>query len=295
MKLVTFVVDENEKLGALEENRVIDLREARILQLLSQGLKVDEAVRRACCEIADCMVRFIEGGEETLAIAKEAEEFALKHEEFGRALYYLKDIELRAPIPKPPMVLNMFGSLYRPFPVSNFQFKSLTGLIGPNDPIVIPKEISDVGAVYECELAIVIGKKGRRIPNDASAYDYVYGYTMYNDVTDYGGQIENRFNRKIYDTFCIIGPCIATKDEIGDPYSLTKRVWVNGQSATDVNPEALREIPEFVSFPSRTLTLHPGTIISTGAPNAGRIKPGDIVELEITKIGKMTNPVVAEK
>lgn len=297
MKLVTFVVDGNEKLGTLKAHGVIDIREARALQLLYQGLPVDKAVEKACCEIPDCMIKFIEGGEETLAIAKEAEKFALEHKEFGSILHHLKDVTLKPPVPRPPMVLNTNGSLYRPFAVSGFKFKSTTptGLIGPFGTIVIPKEISDFGAVFECELAIVIGKKGRRIANDRTAYDYVYGYTVYNDVTDYGKQIEGIFNFKICDTFCSIGPCIVTKDEIKNPHNVTKRAWVNGKLATECNPEALRKIPEFVSAPSKTFTLHPGTIISTGAPNAGRIKPGDVIELEIPEIGKMRQPVIAER
>lgn len=171
----------------------------------------------------------------------------------------------------------------------------MTGMIGPFGTIVVPKEISDFGAVFECELALVIGKKGRRIANDESAFDYVYGYTVYNDVTDYGKQIKGEFNYKLYDTFCSIGPCIVTKDEIEDPYNLTKRAWVNGQLATECNPKALRKIPEFVAEPAKTFTLYPGTIISTGAPNAGRLKHADVIELEIDRIGRMRFPVIVEQ
>lgn len=295
MKLVTFVVDGLEKIGVLKEQRVIDIKEARTLQLIFQGMSPSEAIKKASNEIPDCMVEFIEGGEKTLAIAGEAADFALKHVRFDRVLRRMENVKLKAPIPKPPMVLNMNGSMYRPFPVSGFKYKSVTGMIGPFDTIVIPREISDFGAVFECELALVIGKRGRRIANDESAFDCVFGYTVYNDVTDYGKQMKGVFNFKIYDTFCSIGPCIVTKDEIENPYNLTKRAWVNGQLATDCNPKALRKIPEFVSEPSQTLALHPGTIISTGAANAGRLKHGDVVELEIEKIGRMRFPVISEE
>ncbi len=294
MKLVTFVVDEQEKIGALKEHRIVDLREARILQLMFQGIQSDKAVAMASLEIPDSMIRFIEGGEATLATARGAQEFALKHADFGVIMRSLDDVKLKAPIPKPPMVLNMNGSMYRRFPVNGFKYKSVTGMIGPFDTIVVPKEISDFGAVFECELALVMGKKGRRVPNDESAFDYIYGYTVYNDVTDYGKQMKGEFNYKLYDTFCSIGPCIVTKDEIEDPYNLTKRAWVNGQLATECNPKAVRMIPEFVAEPAKTFTLYPGTVISTGAPNSGRLKHGDIVELEIDKIGRMRFPVIVE-
>jgi 2-keto-4-pentenoate hydratase/2-oxohepta-3-ene-1,7-dioic acid hydratase in catechol pathway len=241
------------------------------------------------------MVRFIETGEEGLTKAQESQDYAIKNSEISNAVHLLEDVKLKAPVPRPPMILNM-GNAYRPAKIDSFTFKPLTGVIGPSDPIVIPKEISDFGAVFECEIGIIIGKKGRRIPNDEAAYDYVYGYTIYNDVTDYGRQMKGAFNMKIFDTFCPMGPCITTKEEIEDLYSLTKRAWVNGQLATQRSTkEMLHKIPEFISVPSMTLTLQPGTVISTGAANTGRIRSGDVLELEITKMGRISNPVIAEQ
>jgi len=295
MKLVRFITNNKIKVGALTGDYVIDLREARSLQLLSFGLSIEDALQRGYDEISDCMIDFIEGGEETLKIAREATDFAMKNTDYRKVKHLLKDVKLLAPIPKPPMILNM-GNAYRPFPLNGFTFKPVTGVVGPNDPIVIPKEISDFGAVWEIEIGIVIGKKGRRIPNNETAYDYVYGYTIYNDVTDYGKQIGEIFGSKIHDTFCPMGPCIVTKDEIEDPHNLIKRAWVNGKLASERSTrKMMHKIPEFVSIPSQTLTIIPGTIISTGASDSGRIKSGDIVELEITKIGKIRNPVITEK
>jgi acylpyruvate hydrolase len=295
MKLVRFCINYIEKIGALEGDYVVDLREARSLQLLSLGLSIEESIQKGWKEIPDFMIGFIEGGEETLAIAQEATDFVLKNPDFGKAKYLLKDIKLLAPIPRPSMILNM-GNAYRPFPIYNFTFKPVTGVIGPDDPIVIPKEISDFGAVWEIEIGIVIGRKGRRIPNNETAYDYIYGYTIYNDITDYGKQIDGIFGSKLHDTFCPMGPCIVTNDEIEDPHNLIKRTWVNGQLASERSTgEMFHKIPEFVSLPSQTLSLLPGTIISTGASDSGRIKHGDIIELEINKIGKLRNPVITEK
>lgn len=295
MKLVTYVADGQERIGSLSGSSVIDLLEARTLYLLSQGQSVGEASREAARDVPDRMVSFIERGEDALAIARETEGFVKENEGLGKGTHLLRDVKLKAPIPMPPMVLNM-GNAYRPFEIKDFDFKPVTGVIGPDEPIVIPKEISEFGPVFECEIGIVIGKKGRRVPNDTTAYNYVFGYTIYNDVTDYGRQIKGIFDMKIFDTFCPMGPCIVTRDEIDDPHNLIKRAWVNGQLATERSTqEMLHRIPEFVSTPSRTLALQPGTVISTGAVNAGRLKPGDILELEITKIGKIRNPVIAER
>lgn len=294
MKLVRFSVNNKEKIGVLAGDYVVDLREARSLQWLSLGLSVDEVIQKVHKEIPDRMISFIEGGEETLAIAQEATDFVMNNPNFGKAKYFLKEVKLLVPIPQPSMILNM-GNAYRPFPLNGFTFKPITGVIGPDEPIVIPKEISDFGAVWEIEIGIVIGKKGRRIPNNETAYDYIYGYTIYNDITDYGKQIEGTFGSKLHDTFCPMGPCIVTKDEIEDPHNLIQRTWVNGQLASEKSTQGMfHKIPEFVSLPSHTLTLLPGTIISTGASDSGRIKPGDIIEFEITKIGRIRNPVISE-
>ena len=93
-----------------------------------------------------------------------------------------------------------------------------------------------------------------------------------------------------------MGPCIVTKDEIEDPHNLIKRTWVNGKLASEKSTRGMfHKIPEFVSIPSQTLTLLPGTIISTGESDSGRIKNGYIIVFEITKIGKLRNPVITEK
>jgi 2-keto-4-pentenoate hydratase/2-oxohepta-3-ene-1,7-dioic acid hydratase in catechol pathway len=241
------------------------------------------------------MIRFIEKGEEGLRIAKESQEFALKNEGRGANVYSLKDVKLKAPIPRPPMILNS-GNAYRPFKITSFSFKPVTGVVGPDEPIIVPKESTDFGPVFEPEIGVIIGKKGRRIPDDKTAYDYIYGYTIYNDITDYGRQMNNVFDMKIFDTFCPMGPFIATKDEIEDPHNLVKTVWVSGHLAGKRSTrEMLRLVPEFLSVASQTLTLLPGTVISTGAPYSGRIKPGDTLEIEITKLGRLSNPVIAEK
>lgn len=295
MRLVRFQSNNIVRIGALTENTVIDIREARAHLLFEKGLKIEEASRKAGEEIPSDMIEFIEGGEDTLSKAKESMKKIKSKKVTGSIIHNLENVRLLAPIPNPPMILNM-GNAYRPYPITGFTIKPITSLIGPEDPIIIPKEITDFGPVFECEIAIIIGKKGRRIPENDEAYNYVYGYTVYNDITDYGKQIEGLFNSKIHDTFCPMGPCITTRDEIDDPHELAMKVWINGQLACNSSTREMQQrVPTFVSVPSRTLTLIPGTVISTGTPAPGRIRSIDVVEMEIEKIGKLRNPVTIEK
>ena len=295
MKLVTFVKKGVRRVGCLRGDKVVDLGSARVLQLTSSGLSEQDAVTTASTEIPECMTSVIQGGERTLAVMIDCESFAIAGAEEAGLVERPEALKLLTPIPKPPVILNM-GNAYRPQPLGDFTFKPLTGLIGPEDPIVIPREISDFGACYECEIGVVIGKRGRRIPNDDTAYEYVYGYVVYNDVTDYGKQISGTFGSKLHDTFCPVGPWLVTRDEISDPYDLVKRTWVNGMLATERKTAGmLHRIPEFLHLASKTLTLLPGTIVSTGAPDTGRIMPGDVVEMEITGLGRLRNPVVKEE
>lgn len=298
MKLCTFVSKGVEKVGAYQGDRIVDLREARRLQLLSQRVSAKKAAERASQDIPDSMLHFIIGGQRTLSVAKKSEEFATNSKKGTKAVYPLSKTKLKAPLPNPPAIINM-GNAYRPDPIKGFTFKPITGLIGPDEPIIIPKNISEFGAVFEVEIAIVIGKKARLVPNDDSAYDYIYGYTIYNDITDYGRQMDGgqRLQEsKLFDTFCPMGPCIATKDEIEDVYNLSLKSWSNNHLGTNRNTrEILRKIPEFVSVPSQIMTLLPGTIISIGAANSGRLMPGERFELEISGIGKFRNPVITEK
>lgn len=294
MRLVRFQTNNTVRIGALTGDSIIDIREARAHIFLEKGVKIEEALRKARVEIPSDMIEFIEGGEETLSKAKESIERIDIEKVTGALVHRLENVKILAPIPNPPMILNM-GNAYRPYPITGFTIKPITALVNPEDPIIIPREITDFGPVFECELAIVIGKKGRRIPENEGAYDYVYGYTVYNDVTDYGKQIEGRFDSKIHDTFCPMGPCITTREGIDDPHELAIKVWINKQLACNSSTREMQQrVPTFVSVPSRTLTLLPGTVISTGTPAPGRIKPGDVVEMEIEKIGKLRNPVTLE-
>ncbi|MGC8491505.1 MAG: fumarylacetoacetate hydrolase family protein [Syntrophobacteraceae bacterium] len=176
-------------------------------------------------------------------------------------------------------------------------------LTGPGKPIVIPAFLLDYGfedlrVDYEAELAVIIGKKCKNI-KAAEAFDYIFGYTCINDVSQRNIQSGDRsgwFRGKSLDTFGPVGPRIVLQEEIGDPQSLEIRCRLNGKTVQEANTSQMIFPVAFqVEFISKNFTLMPGDIIATGTPaGVGRIGHGDVVEVEIEKIGVLSNPVVEE-
>ena len=176
-------------------------------------------------------------------------------------------------------------------------------LIGPGEPVVIPAFLLDYGfedlrTDYEAELAVIIGKKCKNIKAEA-ALDHIFGYTCINDVSQRNIQSGDRsgwFRGKSLDTFGPVGPRIVPREEIADPQSLRIRCRLNGKTVQDANTsQMIFPIAYQIEFISRNLTLMPGDIIATGTPGGvGRIRHGDVVEVEIEKIGVLSNPVVEE-
>ncbi len=198
--------------------------------------------------------------------------------------------ETRAKIPQFPVVF----------------FKGLNTLQHPGDPIQLPRHLRSNEVDYECELAIVIGQRCKNVSR-ASALDYVLGYTAANDVSardwqkGWGGSQWCR--GKGFDTFCPLGPCLVTPDEIGNPNQLALRTTVNGEILQDWNTnDMIFDVPALIEFLSGSTTLLPGTVILTGTPHGVGmardpvrwLQPGDTVSVEIEKIGTLTNPVVEE-
>ena len=162
---------------------------------------------------------------------------------------------------------------------------------------------------YEGELAVVIGKTGRLI-SEADAMDYVLGYCNTNDLTcrDFQNLTPSWLPGKSCDTFAPIGPWIVTADEVPDPNALAMKTWVNGELRQDSSTaDMIFKVAELISGVSRFFTLRPGDVFLTGTP-AGVVccqpeelkeklwlKDGDIVEIEIEKLGKLTNYVISEK
>ena len=185
--------------------------------------------------------------------------------------------ELGNPLPKEPLIF----------------LKPPSAVIGPEDAIVYPAASKHVD--YEGEVALVVGKRCRRLKPDENPLDYVFGYTCVNDVTARELQVKDiQYTRaKGFDTFAPVGPCVS----IGlDGRALDVEGWVGDQRRQASNTrELIFPVDVLIEFVSFVMTLHPGDIISTGTPaGIGPLKAGDVVRVRVEGIGELVNPVVAE-
>jgi 2-keto-4-pentenoate hydratase/2-oxohepta-3-ene-1,7-dioic acid hydratase in catechol pathway len=183
-------------------------------------------------------------------------------------------------------------------------FKASSAIVGPNDPIIIPKNSEKTD--WEVELAVVIGKKASYV-TEADALNHVAGYVLHNDVSERAFQLERSgqwVKGKSCDTFAPIGPFIATPDEIGDPNNLNLWLKLNGEEMQNSNTsDFIFNIQHVVSYISQFMTLLPGDIISTGTPfGVGLgltppryLKEGDVVELGIEGLGVSKQTCIAYK
>jgi 2-keto-4-pentenoate hydratase/2-oxohepta-3-ene-1,7-dioic acid hydratase in catechol pathway len=185
-------------------------------------------------------------------------------------------------------------------------FQNVDALVGPDDPVVYPEHLTEE-LDYELELAVVISKPGKWFSAE-EAMDYVGGYVVFNDIT--ARDIQRREMEsgvfsfcKAIDTFCPLGPWIVTTDEIPDPHDLTMELRVNGEvRQTSHSGRMSVTIPEILSHYS-ALGYSAGDVLSTGTVSgvAGfsedaaslYLKPGDVMEAEIERIGVLRNPVIS--
>ena len=179
-------------------------------------------------------------------------------------------------------------------------------LQNPGDPIELPRKLRSDQVDYECELAVVIGKRCHNVSR-ADALSHVLGYACANDVSARDWQKDGGGGQwcrgKTFATFCPLGPCLVTADEIPNPNSLQIRTILNGNTMQDWNTnDMIFDVPTLIEFLSASTILAPGTVILTGTPHgvgAARtppvfLQPGDEVTIEIEGIGRLTNPVVEE-
>lgn len=249
------------------------------------------------------MAKLLEAGEAGFEQAERTVERGGQRVPVAEAKYY-------APVPEPHKIICL-GLNYRdhameagqPIPSEPILFsKFSTALVGHNANIVLPPVSKEVD--YEAELVVVIGKKGKNIPED-QASSYVAGYTVGHDVSARDWQLKKEGGQwlagKSFDTFAPCGPVMVTPDEVGDPHKLAIKLTLNGEVMQNSNTDQMIfSVPQMIAYMSQIFTLQPGDLIFTGTPpgvgNAREpqvfLKAGDTVEIEIEKLGKLVNPVV---
>jgi 2-keto-4-pentenoate hydratase/2-oxohepta-3-ene-1,7-dioic acid hydratase in catechol pathway len=187
-------------------------------------------------------------------------------------------------------------------------FQNVDAIVGPDEPVVYPEELTNE-LDYELELAVVLAKPGKWFGPEEAA-DYIGGYVIFNDIT--ARDIQRREMKsgvfsfcKAIDTFCPLGPWIVTPDEIGDPHDLKMELRVNGERRQESYSGNMSvTIPEILAHYS-ALGYSAGDVLSTGTVSgvAGfsedaaslYLKPGDVIEAEIEKIGILRNPVISRR
>jgi 2-keto-4-pentenoate hydratase/2-oxohepta-3-ene-1,7-dioic acid hydratase in catechol pathway len=197
-------------------------------------------------------------------------------------------IESKMPIPKEPVLFSKFPS----------------ALIGHGEPIVVPKVSTKVD--YEAELVVVIGKRGRHIP-EAAAMNHVAGYSVGHDVSARDWQLEKDGKQwmvgKTFDTFAPVGPTLVTRDEVPDPHGLGIRLRLDGKTMQDSSTaQMIFSVSQLVAYLSVVFTLEVGDLIFTGTPPGigHALRPpvyltgGETTEVEIDTLGTLRNSVVGE-
>lgn len=307
MKLVTYTHQRNAGLGAVLDDTVVDLARAyAAYQESSSGAGVLPATA-----FPTDLLTFLQAGDEAWEAATATLNWLASDVPASvRAslTYPLADVRLGPPLRNPSKIICV-GLNYHDHcreqgldvperPILFAKFPS--AIVGPEDPITWPADATQK-VDYEVELAVVIKRIARNISPD-EAQHYIAGYTILNDVSarDVQSADGQWVRAKSFDTFCPLGPYLVTPDEVGDPPQLDIRCRLNGEVMQDSNTrELIFDVPYLMAYISKTCTLLPGDIISTGTPGGVGVfreppvflKPGDVVELEIEKLGRLRNPV----
>jgi len=322
VNLVIFIpkhTSEHPRPGAIDGGNVFDLPAAWPFFARERGLDPDAA--------PDCLVCETESFQHLMAEAKWLQDRPDVSADVQRAV---ENVKLMLPVTNCRKLFALAGNYAEHIaegshketiaalskPVGRtprvFMKPPSTTIVGPDEPIIVPK----VGRFidWEVELGVVIGQRCKYVKAQ-DAYDVVAGYTIVIDVSERQLLIWQRdetvewdkffdwLNGKWMDHFAPMGPCIAPHDDIGDPHNLSISLRVNGQTMQQANTgDMIFSIPALIEYISSIVTLEPGDVIATGTP-AGvgaamdppvKLKPGDVVEGEIEKIGVLRNPVEAE-
>ena len=223
----------------------------------------------------------------------------------------LQGVEIGPPVPDPEKII-CFGLNYRKHAeetgqklprVPTFFPKYRNSLIANGEPIVLPAKNGE-NVDYEVELAAIIGKRCKAV-SESEALDYVGGYSILNDVSarDLQMQTSQWGAGKAIDTFAPFGPVLIPASEIGDPQKLAIKTRLNGTVVQNSNTaDMVFPVAQLIAFVSGFMTLEPGDVLATGTPEGVGftrkpplfMKDGDVIELEIEKIGVLRNPIVAK-
>ena len=299
MKLGSFEIGGKKRLGAFEDDWVIDLNATYRSLLADRGISDPEA--RADFEVPVGLIYFIGRDEAALSAAKEALDYARdKDYQVPGSVHSLSQITFRVSHRPPKIVCT--GTNYEdyrrligiPFsPVPLVFLKSPSAVIGHEETIYLPAEY---GIFYhEWEFSCVISKRCKNVPKE-EANEVVFGYTILDDITARSLEATNREFQpwgKNIDTFAPMGPWIVTPDEMPeDIYDLRMVRRRNGKVECESNTSNMRlGFGEIIEFITTFWTLEPGDVVTTATPPAGPFEPGDVIEGEIQGIGVLRNPV----
>lgn len=324
MKFVTFEVEtvlgRFQRLGVLEESRILDLNTAYALLLQMEGEA--QPKRLADVRVPSCMLSFLQMGSSSLKEARRtvdyAEGLSLSTLGIGGAVLWFEpgQVKLLSPLPQAAALRDF--QAFEAHTKKGYELRNETvpeewyqlpiyykgnpkTLIGPEAPVFWPAYTEKLD--YELELACIIGKEGRNIPVEA-ADEYIFGYAVLNDFSARDIQRKEMRCRlgpaKGKDFATALGPYILTADAVKDPRNLTMVARVNGEQWSKGNSgDCYWTFAQMIAHVSQDEMLYPGDIFGSGTVGGGCgmeldrwIQPGDVVELEIDQLGILRNPVV---
>jgi 2-keto-4-pentenoate hydratase/2-oxohepta-3-ene-1,7-dioic acid hydratase in catechol pathway len=290
MKIAKYLHKDTQKFGAIDNNRVISL--PALAKQLGEPLplSIEEFIAQNATAKAEALIR------------------KAKPSDLQAASTPLTEVKLLAPIAFPPKILCLGWNYIDhaaerkvELPQEPVVFmKPHTTIVATGDSIVKPQFVTQLD--YEGELAVVMGKTAKNV-SAAEALDYVFGYTILDDVSARDFQFKDKqwTRGKGFDTFAPTGPCIVTKDQLPDTGNLSVRTWVNGELRQDGNTrDMVFTVAQIIYHLSRVMTLEHCDVISTGTPSGVAmamkepkwLKHDDVVRIEIENIGILENKIV---
>ena len=327
MRLVSFkvpsILGPQLRVGAVDAaGRIVDLAAALRYKLLDEGLTSEAALRVSSALIPSDMVGVIEGGGRSLDAARETLAWVSRHDPAGASVIVTpgaEGVRMLAPIPRPPMLrdfmgfeqhlLNIFPKLGREIPPEWYRlpvyYKGNPGSVATHeDDVPIPSyggEALDI----EFELAFVIGRRGADIP-ESRAREHIFGLMIYNDFSERTIQAREMSvglgpaKGKDFRRAHVLGPTLVTLDEIPDVYDLRMRARVNGETWCDSSSKTIHwTFEQMIAHASRDEELRPGEVLGSGTVGGGSgaergtlLRRGDVVELEVDRLGTLRNRVV---